>query len=94
MEECIICFEETDNFMIFTCKHKMCHTCLNKFLKYSTQCPICQHVIIQPYIVIPRGQGMLDTSNRARQNHKDCIKICCGGFIICFFIFYIVNFVL
>lgn len=94
MEECIICFEETDNFIIFTCKHKMCHKCLNKFIKYSTQCPVCDHVIIKPYVVIPRPHGMLDVSNHSAQNHTACIKVFCGFFIISFFIFYIVNFVL
>jgi len=94
MEECIICFEETDNFMIFTCSHKMCHKCLNNFLKYSIQCPVCEHVIVRPYVVIPRAQGIIDTSNRSVQNHKACIQICCVAFIFSFIIFYIVNFVL
>ena len=94
MEECIICFEETDNFMIFTCKHKMCHTCLNQFIKHSTQCPVCEHVIIKPYVVIPRPYGLLDTSARSIKNYNACIQIGCVFFVFSFLIFYIVNFVL
>ena len=45
-EECIICFNETDNFMIFTCKHKTCHKCLDLLLEQSNKCPICEKDII------------------------------------------------
>jgi len=40
MEECIICFHETDEFAYFPCTHKICETC---FPKMPTQlCPICE----------------------------------------------------
>jgi hypothetical protein len=102
MDECIVCFEETDNFMIFTCKHKMCYNCLKTFLKKSNICPVCEHIIITPfksepllpYVIIPRRNGILDTSHNSLSNHIDCTKICCVFFIFSCLIFYIVNFVL
>lgn len=50
MEECIICFEERDNFSFYSCSHKVCDTCYHKINK----CPLCQAskiinvVIVQP----------------------------------------------
>ena len=39
MEECIICFHETDEFAYFPCTHKVCETCLPNL---PTQlCPVC-----------------------------------------------------
>lgn len=38
MEECIICFEETENFMFFPCQHKVCRICFPKL----ERCPLCQ----------------------------------------------------
>ena len=50
MEECIICFEEKDNFRFYSCTHKVCEAC---YLKIN-QCPLCQAyklidvVVVQP----------------------------------------------
>lgn len=38
MEECIICFEEKNNFIFYPCTHKVCKTCFDKMDK---KCPIC-----------------------------------------------------
>lgn len=38
MEECIICFEETDQFIFFDCSHKVCNTCYPKLKR----CPLCR----------------------------------------------------
>ncbi len=38
LEECIICFEETDNFTFFPCTHKVCPICFPKL----DRCPLCQ----------------------------------------------------
>ena len=39
MEECMICFDLTDikQFIIFSCKHKVCNQCYPKL----THCPLC-----------------------------------------------------
>jgi hypothetical protein len=40
MEECIICFEETNPFVFFPCAHKVCQTCYKRMVR----CPICNTV--------------------------------------------------
>jgi len=42
MEECIICFEETDKFIKFKCDHKVCEACFPKL----TRCPLCRDFVI------------------------------------------------
>ena len=37
MEECMICFDLTENFITFSCKHKVCRQCYPKL----THCPLC-----------------------------------------------------
>ena len=47
MEECIICFEEVTNFVIFPCHHKVCVICYPKLKR----CPMCNSEfaeVIQP----------------------------------------------
>jgi hypothetical protein len=91
-EECIICFNETDNFMIFTCTHKTCHKCLDLLLEQSNKCPICEKDIIQiidmPYVIIPRHQTIYDSN---RRNNVECCKLFCMFIVIGFIIFYIIN---
>ena len=43
MEECFICFNETNKFIIFECGHKMCRLCYPR-LK-TPFCPVCNAVI-------------------------------------------------
>ena len=49
MEECIICFEETREFIFYSCTHKVCTNCYPKI----TNCPICNtprqlEIIVHP----------------------------------------------
>jgi len=37
MEECIICFDETSEFIFYRCAHKVCAKCYPKL----KMCPIC-----------------------------------------------------
>jgi len=37
MEECIICFEETNDFIFYICAHKVCSKCYPRI----KTCPIC-----------------------------------------------------
>ncbi len=109
MEECMICFEETSNFIIFTCTHKMCYNCLKTFLKQSTTCPVCDHLIISPLVSNATTQSLpcqqmvqhhvivprnQNLRNIIINNELETIKVCL--FICCFFglITYIINFVL
>jgi hypothetical protein len=49
MEECIICFHETDEFAYFPCTHKVCEMCLPKL---PTQlCPICDTSLYEAKLV-------------------------------------------
>jgi hypothetical protein len=43
MEECIICFDETNQteFIIFDCKHKVCIKCYPILLDTTSKCPNC-----------------------------------------------------
>jgi hypothetical protein len=48
MEECIICFDETSEFIFYSCTHKVCANCYPKI----TNCPMCntprEIVVVQP----------------------------------------------
>ena len=48
MEECIICFDETTEFMFYRCAHKVCAKCYPKI----KTCPVCKTpleiVVVQP----------------------------------------------
>lgn len=60
MEECFICFEETDHFVEFECSHKVCTTCFPKLR--SPLCPICSRSIkpeVRPVYVYRGGGCML-----------------------------------
>ncbi len=49
MEECIICFHETDKFTYFPCTHKVCSLC---FPKLPNQlCPLCETSFYEAKIV-------------------------------------------
>ena len=47
MEECFICMEEQDKFIVFPCKHKVCVLCFSK-LK-DKLCPMCEIPYRDPY---------------------------------------------
>lgn len=48
MEECIICFDETTEFMFYRCAHKVCTKCYPKI----KTCPMCntpsEIIVVQP----------------------------------------------
>ena len=48
MEECIICFEETEeqDFVIFPCRHKTCIKCYPLILNERPYCPLCNASLI------------------------------------------------
>jgi|LauGreDrversion4_2_1035121.scaffolds.fasta_scaffold371419_3 hypothetical protein len=51
MEECFICFEETDQFIFFECAHKVCTRCFPQLRSHV--CPICGCSIPEPIISVP-----------------------------------------
>jgi hypothetical protein len=50
MEECFICFEETDQFIFFECTHKVCAQC---FPRLESRCPICERSVPEIMISVP-----------------------------------------
>jgi hypothetical protein len=53
MEECIICFDETDKFIIFICNHKTCHKCYPLLMEQRPNCPLCNKLLLPAPRVIP-----------------------------------------
>jgi hypothetical protein len=80
MEECIICFEETDKFTKFNCDHKVCTVCFPKL----TQCPLCRDFVIT-----------IQTPNqRERSNRPEFCQLVFSMLVIllfCLWCFYIVK---
>jgi hypothetical protein len=70
MEECIICFEETNNFVIFNCNHKVCINCYPKI----NQCPMCRNTI--------EIQQIENQIKKLTINDKCCITILVSFVII------------
>lgn len=52
MEECIICFDETTEFMFYRCAHKVCTKCYPKI----KTCPMCntpsEVIVVQPVRIV------------------------------------------
>jgi hypothetical protein len=80
MEECIICFEEKQDFQFYSCGHKLCTHCYQKI----SNCPLCQSgkievVIIQPTTIV--------TSSRTTYNSLRCL-VCIMLSTLIFLYFY------
>ena len=84
MEECIICFEETTEFVFFPCSHKVCTVCKPALPKEV--CPLCNASFatitpmtpITPIIVNPPRQEV---------PFSNCMKLSCC--LLCSFLFVI-----
>ncbi len=61
MEECIICFEETEelDFIIFPCNHKTCAKCYPLILNERPHCPMCNASLILEHISLNIEQSAL-----------------------------------
>ena len=53
MEECIICFDETDKFIIFICNHKACEKCYPLIIEQRPNCPLCNKSLLNDSQMIP-----------------------------------------
>ena len=76
MEECIICYDETEEFTFFSCGHKACATCFPKL----HQCPFCQ-----PDTKIQIRQIQIRPVELHHQPREDYCKLCCSILIIMMF---------
>lgn len=48
VEECIVCFEQTQNINYYDCRHPLCVTCLNGCLENNIHCcPGCRCQIVR-----------------------------------------------
>ena len=57
MEECIICFDETDQFVFLPCAHKVCIHCIHRL--DQKKCPVCNTLfepIYEVQLVIPERE--------------------------------------
>lgn len=41
MRECIICYDEFEEFVTLPCNHELCADCHLKVLEISGRCPLC-----------------------------------------------------
>jgi hypothetical protein len=87
MEECIICFEETDKFITFNCcDHKTCMVCYPLIINNTGKCPICQREIIH----IKNAQ-IIERHVNIQREINYC-KMGCITFMITIIIFYIIKY--
>jgi hypothetical protein len=74
MEECIICFDETNEFIFYSCTHKVCAKCYPKI----TNCPMC-NTPRELQIVVPTQ----NTATNVPEIHTTYNIIrCIGSFLI------------
>jgi len=88
MEECIICFDETDKFIVFMCKHKTCEKCYPLIIEQRPNCPLCNrsllpHTAIQIRVIEPQATIYYFTQNKC--------NICFYLIVIGVIIFFIEN---
>ena len=84
IDECMICFSETDQFTIFNCKHKTCKDCSIKINK----CPLCESLLNNT--ITPQLYNI--QVNTPYQYNYEAPKIVCYGIIAGMCIFIIVIF--
>ena len=84
-EECIICFDETDQFIFFPCTHKVCPQCKERL--EQKKCPICNTPFdewIQPDTTIVLRRNTIVESSVIESSTK------CIIFILLFFLVYVI----
>ena len=84
-DECIICFDEPEQFIFLPCTHKLCPRC--KELLEQRKCPICNTPFESPFqpgptIVLHRNT-IVESS--VMESSTKCII-----FILLFFLFYVI----
>ena len=76
MEECLICLEEKNDFIVFSCNHKICNECFPVFLMYSVKCPLCNKQIIDSEIIEIDVHPEPIQIQIQRPNYRVQIQIC------------------
>lgn len=84
MEECIICFDETDQFIVFICKHKTCEKCYPLIMEQRPNCPLCNRSLL-----IDNQIRFIPIRERQIQPRFTC-NLCVVIFICGSLLFYIV----
>ena len=87
MEECIICFDETDQFIVFVCNHKTCRKCYLLIMEQRPNCPLCNRSLL-PHTTIQIRAPEQSTIHYFSQNK---CNLCFYLIIICVVIFFIQN---
>ena len=82
MRECIICYDEFEEFVTLPCNHELCADCHLKVLEISAQCPLCATKLKQ--IEKPRLQ--IHQQVEVHVNHQSPLRCdpCCRC-LICMF---------
>jgi hypothetical protein len=86
MEECIICFDKTDKFIVFMCKHKTCEKCYPLIMEQRPNCPLCNHSLL-PHTAIQIG--VIEPQQTCLANNK--CNLCFYFILIVILIFFIEN---
>jgi len=48
--DCPICFEVTQEKIVFSCRHSLCENCAKELLKKTFSCPLCRANILESNI--------------------------------------------
>jgi hypothetical protein len=81
IKNCIICFENEMEMIIFDCNHNICLICYEKMLSmYDTiKCPLCRNIIEAPKIDITNNIIIYPLQN---SHNRSRIVYIVGGIII------------
>lgn len=88
MEECVICFDETDQFIVFVCKHKTCRKCYPLIMEQRPNCPLCNRSLLPHTTIQIRSPEPQATIHYFSQNK---CNLCFYLIVICVVIFFIQN---
>lgn len=90
MEECIICFEEKDQFIFLPCAHKICAQC--KDLLEQKRCPICNTPFINDTPTHNQSVQQIQTIHPTIMAYKNALEAFskCIVFILLSFVVYAV----
>ena len=60
-DECPVCMEPCQNFVVGPCFHKFCATCARDWLSRKSECPSCRSPM-EPHDVVSLGPDFFDQS--------------------------------
>jgi hypothetical protein len=86
MEECIICFDATTEFIFYSCAHKVCANCYPKLKK----CPLCK-TPIEIIVIQPTNQAIASEIGTYRMIMFISICLLFGAVILYFVSIFIID---